>query len=607
MRIVAQNYVVYFIDDIPIPFSRMKWKDLAGKPYIWHVVERLKRCKRIDEVILFTQDTPENKGVIGLAQKWNLNLRYLGKPHNWDSTLKWYESLDADIVIYPYLFSPLVDPETLDFLIDYFIKKDLDYLESKEWSNFFVSKSNIWLKLYGIEKDFDKIIWSWTNIIKERKDLFKSETFGKLDEIEFLGKNPLRWYPHLRKVYNRFYTPGEIIDSKEVLSLYREDPEWFEIFSQDQIEIEVTNDCNLKCIMCPRTSNMNREIGYMDFDLFKKIVDETEVSSIHFSGLGEPMLHPQVKDMFAYAKEKGLEVGLWTNGLSLDEGFSKQIIEREFVDYIIVGLDAATKEIYAKVKGVDVFDKAVENINGFLRLKKEKVAGMEKDTPGWWAKAKPIVGIQILKMKENDAEIEPFMDKWHFQDKLRKMLNWKQKMEEVAKQLKPLGEELDRIKDRLDWKEPAKGEISDVKKPKEVIGAEAKLSAKSQELMEPLNELYWKTFYEKFLPVEHAIIGHFNNFCGQIEDRSTIDVTPLKRFPCQQLKAGLSVLWNGDIVLCRQDLNGKYSSGNLREQSLSEILEDERLKEVWQAHKKGEYGKLPLCKDCKEWYYNLYA
>jgi hypothetical protein len=43
MRIVAQNYVGYFLDDAPVPFSRIKWMDLAGKPYIWHVVERLKR------------------------------------------------------------------------------------------------------------------------------------------------------------------------------------------------------------------------------------------------------------------------------------------------------------------------------------------------------------------------------------------------------------------------------------------------------------------------------------------------------------------------------------------------------------------------------------
>lgn len=376
--------------------------------------------------------------------------------------------------------------------------------------------------------------------------------------LKLLGKDPLKWYPGLRKIYKRFYRSGEIINLDEVLSYYEEKPEWFEIIAQDQLEIEVTNDCSLKCIMCPRTTNMEREIGYMDFDLFKKIIDETEASGsgIHFSGLGEPLFHPQIKEMFAYAKEKGVEVGLWTNGLNLDEELSKAIIEKELLDYIIFGLDAATKETYAKVKGIDVFDKAVENITRFLKLKKEKVAGMGKDTHNWWGKVKPIVGIQILKMKETDAEIEQFMNKWDFQDKAKKVINYRNRVE----------------------KEPGKVTVE-----------------------------LWQTFYEKFLPVEHAIIGHFNNCCGQIEDRSAIDVTPLKRFPCRQLKEGTSILWNGDVVLCRQDFGGEHPLGNLKEKGLADILESQRLKDIWQAHKNGKYEELPLCKGCKEWYYNLYA
>ena len=377
----------------------------------------------------------------------------------------------------------------------------------------------------------------------------------------------------------------------------------------NQLEIEVANDCNLKCIGCPH-QRMKRGTGYMDFELFKKIIDEAYNSyfvGVHFSGLGEPLLHPQAKEMFSYAKVKGLEVGLWTNGLELTEELSKQIIEREFVDYIIFGLDAATKETYAKVKGVDVFDKVTENITRFLKLKKEKVAGMEKDTTGWWGKVKPIIGVQNLKMRETDAEIERFMDKWDFQDKLRKMLNWKQKMEEVTKELRPLEEELNKIKDKLNWREPVKEEIGKAKKPDEVRETEVELEKKRAKLMKPLDKLYWGTFYDKFPPVEHAIIGHFNNYCGQIEDRSVIDVTPLKRFPCKQLQSGISVLWNGDVVLCRQDFDGEHPLGNLKEQGLSEILESENLKDIWQAHKDEEYDKLLLCKDCKEWYYNLYA
>ena len=556
---------------------------------------------------------------VELAKKWNLEIYPHFEVRTWENdTLQFRRRLDInnEVVEIHLSHSPLVEPELIDRLLDEFLSLNLDYLWTENFPKGLeieIYQCKVWSMFSKIDPGSELLTGKYSHILKEdgRPELFKTkviEAEGIWDKPNFnLSVNSTKQLFLMRKIYDRLYKEEEIIDTKEVLKLYEEEPEFFEVIARDQIEIEATNDCNLKCIMCPRTSKMERELGYMDFDLFKKAIDEVEVGSVHFSGLGEPLLHPQIKEMFAYARDKGLEVGLWTNGLNLDEGFSKQIIEREFVDYIIFGFDASSKETYAKVKGVDLFDKAVENITRFLKLKKEKVAGMEKDTTGWWSRVKPIIGVQILKMKENDAEIEPFMDKWDFQDKARKMLNWKQKMEEVSKELKPLEEELNRIKDRLDWAEPAKGEISDVKKPKEVIGAEAKLSAKSQELMKPLNELYWKTFYEKFLPVEHAIIGHFNRYCDQIEDRSAIDVTPLKRFPCRQLKEGTSILWNGDAVVCRQDFDGNYPLGNLKKQSLDVILESNRLKEIWQRHKDGEYEKLPLCKDCKEWYYNLYA
>jgi radical SAM protein with 4Fe4S-binding SPASM domain len=85
-----------------------------------------------------------------------------------------------------------------------------------------------------------------------------------------------------------------------------------------------------------------------------------------------------------------------------------------------------------------------------------------------------------------------------------------------------------------------------------------------------------------------------------------VDVTPLKRFLCRQLEAGVSVLWSGDVILCRQDFDGRYPLGNLKNQHLEEITNG-RLEEIWQAHKDEKCDKLPLCKDCKEWYYNLYG
>jgi len=39
------------------------------------------------------------------------------------------------------------------------------------------------------------------------------------------------------------------------------------------IDFESTNNCNLRCVMCPREF-MKEDKGFMDIDLFKKVIDE---------------------------------------------------------------------------------------------------------------------------------------------------------------------------------------------------------------------------------------------------------------------------------------------------------------------------------------------
>src|SRR5262245_1267153 len=38
--------------------------------------------------------------------------------------------------------------------------------------------------------------------------------------------------------------------------------------------IELTNKCPMKCIMCARTHQMTRDQGVLDFEIFKKAIDE---------------------------------------------------------------------------------------------------------------------------------------------------------------------------------------------------------------------------------------------------------------------------------------------------------------------------------------------
>ncbi|MBE5736753.1 MAG: radical SAM protein [Clostridiales bacterium] len=80
-----------------------------------------------------------------------------------------------------------------------------------------------------------------------------------------------------------------------------------------QIYIEITNICNLNCSFCPKN---NRPKKFMAVEEFNSITDEisplTNTVCLHL--MGEPLLHPNIKEIFEICNEKKLNVYLTTNG-----------------------------------------------------------------------------------------------------------------------------------------------------------------------------------------------------------------------------------------------------------------------------------------------------
>ncbi len=117
------------------------------------------------------------------------------------------------------------------------------------------------------------------------------------------------------------------------------------IFSNDTIQIEITNACILQCANCTRFVG-HRKPYFMDWSTFKNAVDSM-VGYPYMTGLmgGEPLLHPQFEKFCDYAVEKlGKEhLGLWT---CFPKGYEKyrEVICRTF-HHIFVN-DHSRPDIY---------------------------------------------------------------------------------------------------------------------------------------------------------------------------------------------------------------------------------------------------------------------
>ena len=86
------------------------------------------------------------------------------------------------------------------------------------------------------------------------------------------------------------------------------------------------------------------------------------------TGGGEPLLHPNFKDIVKYAKKLGFEMALVTNGTLLDDETLELIKDFEWVRFSI---DAVTPQTFKKIKGVDLFDKVIENLRKLIEIKSE--------------------------------------------------------------------------------------------------------------------------------------------------------------------------------------------------------------------------------------------
>jgi len=160
------------------------------------------------------------------------------------------------------------------------------------------------------------------------------------------------------------------------------------------INIEPTVRCNMNCAFCPPVLNkLKHSKGDMDFELYKKIIDElgNKLLFLNLYNYGEPLLHKNITDMVSYAKSKGILVCINTNMLALNNEIAEGLLKAK-LDYMIISLNGATADVYSKYQSSkENFEKVLSNLRMLLKLR-----GKRKY---------PFVDIQFVVMRENEHQI----------------------------------------------------------------------------------------------------------------------------------------------------------------------------------------------------------
>lgn len=159
------------------------------------------------------------------------------------------------------------------------------------------------------------------------------------------------------------------------------------------IYIEPTSRCNELCQQCPRTLLSREDDRDLSFDDFRFIVDQfPALDCVVLHGLGEPLLNKELPLMIRYLKDRGTYVLFNSNGIALTPKRGQALIDAGLDEYRL-SMDGSNRETYARIRGVDAFEKIWRNIKSFIELQKARHT------------SKPAVSLWFTAMKENLHEL----------------------------------------------------------------------------------------------------------------------------------------------------------------------------------------------------------
>jgi MoaA/NifB/PqqE/SkfB family radical SAM enzyme len=150
----------------------------------------------------------------------------------------------------------------------------------------------------------------------------------------------------------------------------------------EEIYLEVTNRCNLRCRTCPQFFGMAERFHDLTWERFIALTDQfPRLRRVVLHGIGEPLLNPDLGRMIRHLKSRGAYVLFNTNGLLL-RGKKARDLATSGLDELRVSIDGGTPETYRTVRGVDGFDRILGNLRRFAALKAER--GVESPRVSLW-------------------------------------------------------------------------------------------------------------------------------------------------------------------------------------------------------------------------------
>lgn len=114
----------------------------------------------------------------------------------------------------------------------------------------------------------------------------------------------------------------------------------------------------------------------------------------------------------------------------------------------------------------------------------------------------------------------------------------------------------------------------------------------------PANARELEMYLKKWRPLVDGIsVSFLHNWAGKYSGAHLLKDSS-RRDPCRILWTDMWITWTGEVIICCYDYEGEYMVGDLKMESITEIWQGEKLKELRRLHIRREYDRIGICKDC---------
>lgn len=206
--------------------------DLAGKPVLQHVVERVQASKLINEVIVVTSLCKKDIEIVKWCSVQNIRVFCGSEQDVLDRFYQAAKLLSFDTIVRITADCPLIDPDVIDLVVTEFVNRKLDYVNN--------TGNGTWPDGMDVEVFRSSVLedaWKNARLASEREHVTpyiynnpEKYLIGILDHTPSLAG--MRWtldqkedYEFIRKVYADLAQHNGVFGMKRVLALLQQKPE----------------------------------------------------------------------------------------------------------------------------------------------------------------------------------------------------------------------------------------------------------------------------------------------------------------------------------------------------------------------------------------------